>query len=285
MPYEVKRGQIWQLGRHRLMCGDATNREDVDALLNGHKATLTLTDPPYGVSIVKPAGGVSAEWGVSGEERVYRRRNDRTNELSTGQIRGGCVASTKLTQQTKLPDRSSRSLPAPKIYEPVIGDDSTDAAKEHWEIAKDVSDNQVIFGGNYFADFLPVHKRWLVWDKQNGQNNNFADGELAWTSFDKPLRIYQWRWAGMIRKGPKNEELYERIHPTQKPVGLLRMIIEDHTKEGDSILDCFLGSGSTLIAAETCDRTCYGMELSEVYCEKILKRYEDYTGDKPVLLF
>ena len=175
-------------------------------------------------------------------------------------------------------------MPPPRLYEPVIGDDSTDAARLNYEIVADLSENQIIFGGNYFADFLPLHKRWLVWDKQNGQNNNFADGELAWTSWDKPLRIYQWRWAGMIRKGPRNEELKERIHPTQKPVGLLKVILEDHTDEGDTVLDCFIGSGSTLIACEATGRTCYGMEMSETYCEKVLKRYEDFTGDKPVLL-
>lgn len=176
------------------------------------------------------------------------------------------------------------AAPPPRLYEPVIGDDSTDAARAHYDVAKDLTRNQIIFGGNYFADFLPPHKCWIVWDKQNGQNNNFADGELAWTSFDKPLKIYQWRWAGMIRKGKRSIELKERIHPTQKPVGMLQAIIEDFTDENSTVLDCFAGSGSTLIACEVSGRTCYAMELSESYCEKIIDRWETLTGEKAELL-
>lgn len=285
------------------MCGDATNREDVEQLLDGIKADLTLTDPPYGVNVVKPEGGGIGGYGLlgrqwkdtpppsQGEQAVtaIKPRIGETQECSKSGLhqqvpRLGTVSSQKFTQQTKLSDWSEcRELPPPRLYMPVIGDDSTDSARLHYEIAKDVSTNQIIFGGNYFTDFLPPHKRWLVWDKQNGQNNNFADGELAWTSFDRPLRIYQWRWSGMIRKGKRDIELKERIHPTQKPVGMLEAIIKDHSKEGETILDCFAGSGSVLIACEVSNRICYAMELSEDYCEKIIERWEALTGEKAVL--
>ena len=251
MPVEL--GQVWKLGRHRLMCGDATSREDVETLLDGLTADLTLTDPPYGVNVISK------------------------------NVAQGTVASQKLTQQTKLDIPQSR-LPKPRQYEPVIGDDNTDAARAHYDLAAEFSENQVIFGGNYFTDFLPVSKSWIVWDKQNGHNNNFADGELAWTSFTKVLKIYQWRWAGMIRKGKRDIELKERIHPTQKPVGLLKEILEDFTEENASVLDCFAGSGSTLIACEVSNRTCYAMELSPGYCEKIIGRWETLTGKEAELV-
>ena len=232
----VERGQVWQLGRHRLMCGDATSREDVETLLDGLIADLTLTDPPYGVNIVK------------------------NNQ----------VGSSKFCERVGVERSPDLPIPKARQYDPVIGDENTDAARAHYNLAVEFSNNQVIFGGNYFADFLPVRKCWIVWDKQNGKGNNFADGELAWTSFNKPLKIYQWRWTGMIRKGKHAIEGKVRIHPTQKPVGVIQSILEDFSNEGVSVLDCFAGSGSTLIACEISNRTCYAMELSSGYCEKII---------------
>lgn len=217
------------------MCGDATSRDDVEALLDGVTADLTLTDPPYGISIVK-------------DNRVGKP-----------------------------------GVTEPRQYDPIIGDETSEAAQKHYLVSRDHSRTQIFFGGNHFADFLPVTRCWLVWDKQTG-NNEFADGELAWTSLDKPLRIYQWRWSGMIRKGERRIELKERIHPTQKPVGLLKEILEDFTEENASVLDCFAGSGSTLIACEVSNRTCYAMELSPSYCEKIIGRWETLTGQKAALI-
>ena len=87
----------------------------------------------------------------------------------------------------------------------------------------------------------------------------------------------------MIRKGEPRVELKERIHPTQKPVGLLKEILEDFTEENASVLDCFAGSGSTLIACEISNRTCFAMELRPSYCEKIIDRWETLTGQKATL--
>ena len=88
----------------------------------------------------------------------------------------------------------------------------------------------------------------------------------------------------MCRKGSRDLELKTRIHPTQKPVGLLKEILEDFTEENASVLDCFAGSGSTLIACEVSNRTCYAMELSPGYCEKIIERWETLTGEKASLI-
>ena len=252
----VQRGQIWQLGRHRLMCGDATSRDDVEALLDGLTADLTLTDPPYGINVINQGDG------------------------SSGTI--GAIAKNKAALELLGKGYSEHKYI--REYAPVIGDENTEAAALSYELMKEFSSNQVIFGGNHFTDFLPPSRGWLVWDKQNGRHNNFSDGELAWTSFDKILRIYEWRWSGMIRKGSRDLELKERIHPTQKPVGLLREILDDYSEDNMAVLDCFAGSGSTLIACEVSNRTCYAMELSLDYCEKIIERWETLTGEKATLV-
>ena len=161
-------------------------------------------------------------------------------------------------------------------------DDSTDTARAAYEVFKDLSEDQIIFGGNYFTDFLPPSSCWLVWDKEN--TGNFADAELAWTSFDKAVRLYRWMWNGMSRKGDHKTEGRARVHPTQKPVGMLAEILKDFSEEDDLILDCFGGSGSTLIACEQLNRQCRMMELDPHYCDVIIQRWENLTGEKAVRL-
>ncbi len=125
--------------------------------------------------------------------------------------------------------------------------------------------NQIIFGGNYMADLLPPSSCWLVWDKDNSAN--FADCELMWTSFDKAVKKYLWRWNGMLQE-PQNKEY--RYHPTQKPIGLLKAILVDHP--ADTTLDAYMGSGSTLVACKSLNRKCIGIEIEEKYCEIAAKR-------------
>ena len=167
-------------------------------------------------------------------------------------------------------------------YAPIIGDETTETARKSYDIMKDVSDNQIIFGGNYFTDFLSPKACWVVWDKEN--TGNFADVELAWTSFDKGAKLYRWQWNGMVRKGDRETELVKRVHPTQKPVGMLGAILQDFTKDGTIILDLFGGSGSTLIACEQLGRKCRMMELDPHYCDVIIARWEKLTGQKAVKL-
>lgn len=147
---------------------------------------------------------------------------------------------------------------------------------------KNFSENQIIFGGNYFTDFLHPSPCWCIWDKQN--TGNFADVEMAWTSFDKGAKLYTWLWNGLSRKGDRKSELVSRVHPTQKPVGVLGAILQDFSENNDSVLDLFGGSGSTLIACEQLDRRCFMMEISEHYCDVIIRRWEDFTGQKAELL-
>ena len=231
---KAKLGDIYQLGNHRLMCGDSTDKETVEKLMDGKKADLVFTDPPYGINVVNDNG-----------------------TIGNGGI---CKAG---------------------VYMKVKGDETTETAKKSFEILKDISNKQIIWGGNYFIDFLPFSVSWLIWDKRGEMNsNNFADGEMAWCSFNTPVRIYKQIWNGMIREG----EHEKRVHPTQKPVRMLGDILKDFTKENEIILDVFGGSGSTLIACEQLNRVCYMMEYEPHYVDVIIKRWETLTGEKAKLL-
>lgn len=238
-----KPGDIYQLGNHRLICGDSTDAIIIDKLMNSNKAKLLLTDPPYGIDIVKGKK-------VGGDKAF-------------GKVGGGKIVKSK-------------------TYSAIIGDDTTDTAKETYNVAQNVSENQIIFGGNYFTDFLPPSRCWIVWDKQN--TGNFADAELAWTSFDKGVKLYRFLWNGLCREGSREVEGKTRVHPTQKPVGMLADILKDFSEENDTILDCFGGSGSTLIACEQLNRVCYMCELDPHYCDVIIARWENFTGQKAILL-
>lgn len=168
-----------------------------------------------------------------------------------------------------------------KVYKQIIGDDTTETAQKNYDIVKDLSDNQIIFGGNYFTEFLPAKRCWIVWDKDN--TGNFADAELAWTSFDRGVKLYRWTWNGLVRQGERSTEGVTRVHPTQKPVGMLAGICSDFTEENDNVLDCFGGSGSTLIACEQKNRRCFMAELDPHYCDIIIDRWEKFTGRKAAL--
>jgi len=132
-----------------------------------------------------------------------------------------------------------------------------------------VSINQVIFGGNYYADLLPPSNCWIVWDKDN-HGNDFADCELAWTSFDTAVRKVKWTWNGMLQQDMKNKDVRE--HPTQKPVGVMSWILREYSEEGQTILDPFLGSGTTVVAAESLGRKWIGIEKEPKYCEIARRR-------------
>lgn len=131
-----------------------------------------------------------------------------------------------------------------------------------------LSKNQIFFGGNFFD--LPPSSCWIVWDKDNGETD-FADCELAWTSFETTVRKFKWRWQGMLQER-MGKDKDERVHPTQKPIALMKWIINKYSKETDVILDPFAGSGTTLRAAKDLGRKYIGIEISEKYCEIAAKR-------------
>ncbi len=127
---------------------------------------------------------------------------------------------------------------------------------------------QVVWGGNYFADVLPPSNDWLCWHKKN-DGRSYSEFELAWSNLGKNCRLLSHHWGGE-----------NKLHPTMKPVAVMEWCLD--MTEG-TIFDPFLGSGSTLIAAEKTGRKCYGMELDPKYCDVIVKRWEDFTGKKAEL--
>ena len=135
--------------------------------------------------------------------------------------------------------------------------------------------SHVWFGANYYSSALPDRKCWLVWDKDH-HGMTFADAELAWTNSDSPVRVFRHAWSGAHRASEKG---VERRHPTQKPVALLAWVLTEIVGHGD-VFDPFLGSGTTLIAAEQLGRRCCGLEISPAYCDVIVERWENLTGGK-----
>ncbi len=222
---DIQVGDLFELGKHRLACGDCTDTAAMDRLTGGETADLLLTDPPYGISVVKD-GMVGADFGVAKKGR----------------------------------------------YAPVAGDDGPVDVGHLFAFAT----RRIIWGGNYFS--LPVSGTWLVWDKRgdSGIENTFADCELAWSDIGGPARIYRQLWNGMIREG----EHEQRKHPTQKPVSLMAWCIQ--RGEGKRVLDCYAGSGSSMMAAEQKQAACLAAELMPAYCQVIIDRWEKFTGQKAV---
>ena len=130
-----------------------------------------------------------------------------------------------------------------------------------------VSKHQVIFGGNYYADMLPASSSWIVWDKMN--SGDFADCELAWTSHKKAVRQFRYMWNGMLKQLPET-----RYHPTQKPLALMKWVIENYTDEGATVLDPFAGSGTTLVACAQMGRIATGYEINADYVAIAQRRIE-----------
>ena len=225
-------GDVWILGNHRLMCGDSTSIDAVDKLMDGNKADMVYTDPPYGVSIVNQSGHVGGD-----------------------------------------------KLAKVGVYAPVAGDDTIEVALEAIQVINTLDAQvEVIWGGNYYANVLDNSPCWVVWDKDN--TGNFADAELAWTNQPTATRIFKHTWNGMIKESERGEK---RVHPTQKPVKLAEWCFEEYGQECNTVLDLFCGSGSTLLACETKKKTGYMMELSANYCDVIIKRWQDFTGQEAIM--
>ncbi len=142
-------------------------------------------------------------------------------------------------------------------------------SKEYFEELFRVTKNQIIWGGNYFVNYLKPKSCYVVWDK-NKTWGNYADCEMAWTSFNKPARIFKFTWNGMLQEDMKNKE--ERIHPTQKPVALYKWLLHNYAKKGQKILDTHLGSGSIGIACHYFGVDLVGVEIDKEYYKKSKER-------------
>ena len=232
----TKLGDIYQLGNHRLMCGDSTSIDAVDKLINNNKIDLCYTDPPYGIN----------------------EKGDRT------------ARKTGLAKNHNFKD---------------FKDDTIDYAVEAYQIVEGILNipRQVWWGANYYCHALPLSNNWFVWDKrvEDKMVDTQSDCELAWVKSKwSSVRIFRHLWKGFNKDSERNQQ---RVHPTQKPIALAEWSF-DYFKEVNSVLDLFGGSGSTLIACEKRNKQAYIMELDPHYCDVIVKRWEDFTGQKAQLL-
>jgi site-specific DNA-methyltransferase (adenine-specific) len=158
-----------------------------------------------------------------------------------------------------------------KLYHETDWDNETPTT-EYWAELFRVSKSQIVWGGNYFTEYLPPSMGWILWDK--GQRDfSLADGELAWTSFNKALRIFEMSRGKALAK---NNEQGGRFHPTQKPEMLYDWILKNYAKEGDLILDTHLGSGSSRIAAYKGGFNFVGFEIDQEYFNAQDKRFNDF---------
>mgnify|MGYP001462585327 FL=1 len=192
---------------------------------------LVLTDPPYGIQVAR-RGSISTTSRVGFGGGRFGRKN-------------------RVSPKKHVPPTWDNSPPSPEYFAEIFR----------------VSKNQIIFGGNYFG--LPPSPCWIVWDKDNG-TNDFADCELAWTSFKTSIRKFKYRWNGMLQEDMKHKE--KRYHPTQKPVKLFMQILQKYSSPGDLVLDPFLGSGTTAIACRKLNMHYIGIEREPEYIEIARKR-------------
>ena len=180
-------------------------------------------------------------------------------------------------------NKSREHLAKAKDYHPIFGEDREPPGVEYFEELKRVSKNQIIWGANHFIDLIPFRSPcWLVWDKDNG-GTDFADCELAYTSFTSAVRKFTFRWNGMLQGNMKHKE--ERVHPHQKPVALYKWILKNYAKKGDKILDTHLGSGSSRIAAYDMGFDFVGCEIDNYYFDAQEKRYKDHIAQHNLFEF
>ena len=173
---------------------------------------------------------------------------------------------------------SRGKLAISKNYKAFAGNDKEAPNSCYFNELLRVSKNQIIFGANHFISKIPYDTScWIVWDKDNG-DNDFADCELAWTSFNTAVRKFKFRLNGMLQENMKDKEY--RLHPTQKPVKLYEWLLQHYAKQGNKILDTHVGSASSLIACHNLGFQYVGFELDKEYYEQSLKRLE--TAKKQV---
>lgn len=252
IPSRCKAGDIWEMGGHRLICGDSTDADVLSALIDGAKADMIFTDPPYGMSL--------------------------NTDFSS--MKSKMFSAEKRTKNGTRYDQGKVDEFHPEMIDTIF------TIK---------ADEVFLWGADYFAELLPDKNAgsWIVWDKRaNGDDDAEADYssdkmygscfELCWSKKKHKRDIARIKWAGIF--GVENEFDHKRHHPTQKPVMLAKWFLERYSKEGEIILDIFGGSGSTLLACEQMKRNCRMCEIDEHYCDVILKRWENLTGQTAVLI-
>lgn len=238
-------GELWALGDHQLLCGDSTDPEQLQRLVKGEAVGLVFADHPYGINVVRKGGKL-----VGGKPRA----------IGTG---------------------AHRKVVENGTYFPIVGDDSTETAKRAFQVCFSLWKRaaQIWWGGQYYADALPPFGGWIVWDKQT--TGTFGDGELAWTNRKGAVRIFRHMWNGLMKASERGQK---RVHPTQKPVALAVWSLERYGAADALTLDPFAGSGISILAGEQIGRRVRGCEMAPYYCDIIIRRWEQMSGKRAVLL-
>lgn len=252
----VKKGEIWQLGKHRLMCGDSSNQEDVKKLMDGELADMVFTDPPYGVAI-----------------------GDKNKALNSVQKAGRCTQNIE-----------NDTLSADELY-PLLVSAMTNCRENckdeaiYFVTSPQGGDLGLMMMMMMKDAGLPV-RHILIWEKNSA---TFSLGRLDYDYQHEPI-FYTWtKKHKNHRKGEFRTTIWKYdkprkcdLHPTMKPVALVENCLKDGTIKGDIVLDVFGGSGTTIIACERQDRCARLMEIDPHYCDVIIARWEKMTGEKAI---
>jgi DNA modification methylase len=244
-----KLGEVYQLGRHRLMCGDSTKIEDVEKLMNGKKADMVFTDPPYGVSYASKNEYLNT---IAPGNRIQTPiENDHMSLQDTENFIYACFVNLRMM----LADKSSYYITAPQgsdLLMMMMMMQKAGLTLRHMLIW--VKNNHVLGRTDYNYKHEPILFGWI------NTHNFYGNGRHQFSTWeiDKPLK--------------------SDLHPTMKPIALIENALLNSTKKDDIVADLFGGSGSTLIACEQTNRTCYMMEIDPKYCDVIRKRYAKFIG-------
>lgn len=241
----TKPGDLWILGDHRLLCGDSTNIQHVERLMDGKKADMVFTDPPYGMYL----------------------ENDRSDLVRTDP---NGWKSTPKQYKNVIGDHDDFS---PDLIQAIFA--AAPSAKEVFIWGADYFAELLPDRNN---------GSWITWDKRVEESLDTMMGsmfELCWSKFRHKREIARIRWIGF--HGTEQEHDHKRVHPTQKPTALAEWFFERWGKGLNVVLDLYGGSGSTLIACEKTSRHCRMMELDPAYCDVIVRRWEDFTGREAIL--
>lgn len=255
IPDEIKTdivlGDLFDIGEHRLLCGDSTDSKQVAKLMGGGKADMVYCDPPYGMKL-------DTDFSVMGDFMKQKK--------------------------------SSKKKAVSKNYDKVIGDND-DFNPRFITIIFDVfgyCKEIFLFGADYYSELIPGIKSgsWIVWDKRAGIEDvdyTLSEFELCWSKQRHHRKIARFVWFGMIglqfKDGENHSGSSKRVHPNQKPTSMYKWFFENWGKDNDLIVDLFLGSGSTMVASDQLNRKCYGMEIDPKYCQIIIDRMKKLNPD------
>jgi DNA modification methylase len=279
----TKPGDLWQLGDHRLLCGDATNADDVARLLDGAEPRLLTTDPPYGVSLDGSwRDGVYNALGPA--EKTYMRIDGQRDADDATQATRGAHGRTHGHRNTTLSgdtrvDWSEAFALVPSLQVGYVwhaGVHASAVAEGLVRIGFEIV-AQVIWDKGLFA----MGRSWYHWSHEPCWVVRRSGAKVPFRGSRDQATIWRVPSPKMIMGGSAEPRL---DHPTQKPLVLFETPIRNHLKPGDAVYDPFLGSGTALIAAERTGARCYAMEIDPIYVEVALRRWERFSGQEAVRL-